>query len=492
MKKPNILIMISDQQQPGTLGFTGKTPCQTPNIDRLAHEGISFDRTLCTSPLCSPSRASIFSGKYAHQVDMLSNNGTLREPPILTDALRKNGYYTTYSGKLHLEPTAQPKAFQGREKELGLDDVHGGKVAKKGERVVADRWFDKAEGQGSYDYSVWCEENGLPDGWTVSDPDVRTHRTPSMSIPKPKLHDLDPRFTYDAWVTDKTLGFLKDRPKEQPFFMVTGWFGPHPPFYIPEPYYSMYDPQDAIKPPNFGLQPNKPRAVENSFYHQLFKDHGEDWEAWKKSMAVYWGYCTKIDDQVGRLINALEEEGILDETLVVFISDHGEQLGSQGLWQKMMPYEESIRVPMVLRLPGRIKAGLRSSANVSLIDIAPTIFSLVGEDIPQAYQGKDLSSSFTDGKLSQSDPFLFSEHKPLGDWHNTCEWRMVTDNEFKYVWNQGDLDELYHLVEDPYELQNLIDLPKYEPEKSALRKRLGEWMVETNDPLLEVFGKEGN
>ena len=154
---PNILLIITDQQRTETLGFLEKTPCRTPNIDRLAREGISFDRTICASPLCLPSRASIFTGKYPHQIDMMRNNDTLREPLILLERLRENGYYTAYAGKWHLEPTGQPKAFRGREKELGLDDVHGGHEATKGERVI-DRWFEEAKGQGSYDYSVWCEE----------------------------------------------------------------------------------------------------------------------------------------------------------------------------------------------------------------------------------------------------------------------------------------------------------------------------------------------
>ena len=240
-------------------------------------------------------------------------------------------------------------------------------------------------------------------------------------------------------------------------------------------------------PPNFGLQPNRPHVNQTSFYHQLFKDHGEEWQAWKKSMAVYWGYCTLIDDQVGRLVNALEEEDILDDTLVIYISDHGEQLGSQGLWQKMMPYEEGLRVPMIMRLPGIIHPGLRSQANASLIDILSTILSILGEDIPEDMIGRNLSPTFNDGEEFQTDPYRFSEHKPLGDWHQVVEWRLVTDNHFKYVWNQGDLDEMYDLDVDPYELNNLIAHPDYAEELTRLQERLFSWMIETDDPLLKSF-----
>lgn len=491
-KNPNVLLIITDQQRTETLGFMGKTPCRTPNMDRLAREGISFDRAICASPLCLPSRASIFTGKYPHQIDMMRNSDKLQEPLVLTDRLRLQGYYTAYAGKWHLEPVPQPKAFQGREKELGLDEVHGKIEAKVDSRVI-DRWFDAANGQGSYAYSLWCEEIGIPDSWPVSDPDVRTHRIPSMTIPKTKRQGISPDQTYDAWVTEIALKYLRERPKEKPFFLVTGYFGPHPPFLIPEPYYNMYSPDVVPEPENFGPQANKPQANATSYYHQLYKDHGEDWEKWKKSMAVYWGYCTMLDDLVGKLLLELEDQKIIDETLVIFISDHGELLGSHGLWQKMMPYEEALRVPMLMRLPGTINPGIRSQANVSLIDIAPTILSIVGEKAPLDMLGRDLSPSFEDGVEFQVDPYRFSEHKPLGDWHQAVEWRLVTDNRFKYVWNQRDLDELYDLEADPSECHNLINNQAYFKDLERLQDRLFEWMVETQDYLLVDYrGEFGN
>lgn len=481
---PNILLIITDQQRTDTLGFMGQTPCRTPNMDRIAHEGISFDRALCTSPLCLPSRASIFTGKYPHQINMMDNSDTLQDPPVLTDLLQKHGYYTAYAGKWHLEPGGAPKALRNKLKELGLEELR--KAAPiTGERII-DRWFDDAYGQSTADYSDWCEENGLPDGWPVSDPDVRTHRKPSMSIPKPKRQELDPKHTFDAWVTDIALDYLRARPAEKPFFIVAGYFGPHPPFLIPEPYYSMYDADEIPEPPNFGPQTGKPQANTTSYYHQLFKDQGESWEEWKKTTAVYWGYCTMMDDLVGRLLDELEAQEILDDTLVIFISDHGEMLGAHGLWHKMMPYREALRVPFLMRFPGKITPGIRSQANVSLIDIPPTLLALINESVTDM-QGRDISPAFHDGKEFQEDAYRFSEHRPLGDWHNAVEWRLVTDNRYKYVWNQGDLDEFYDLQADPYELNNRIDVSDLARERQRLRQRLRLWMVETDDPLLRSF-----
>ena len=484
--QPNILLILTDQQRTDSLGFRGRTPCRTPNMDRIAGEGISFDRAICASPLCLPSRASIFTGQYPHQVDMMRNIDTLHAQPTLTDRLKAQGYHTAYAGKWHLEPSGQPKAFRGgRGKELGLSQFQAD-AAPTGQRVV-DRWFDVAEGQANADYSEWCEQNGLPDGWPVSDPDVRTHRTPSMTTPKTKVQELPPDKTYDAWVTDIALRFYHDRPKEQPFFLVASWFGPHPPFLIPEPYYSMYDPGDIPEPPNFGPRPNAPRANTTNFYHQLWRDHGDDWEAWKKSMAVSWGYVTMMDGLVGRLLQALEEDGILDDTLVVFGSDHGEMLGSHGQWHKMMPYEESLRVPLLMRYPKRIEPGVRSAALSSLIDIPATMLSVVGETIPDEYEGRDLSPAFADGAEFQEDAYRFSEHQPLGEWHRAVDFRLVIDKRYKYVWNNDDLNQLYDLESDPFELVNLIDDPNAAKELTRLRNRLHRWMVATDDPLLPSF-----
>ena len=287
-----------------------------------------------------------------------------------------------------------------------------------------------------------------------------------------------------------TLRFYHGRPKDKPFFLVSGWFGPHPPFLIPEPFFSMYDPACIPEPPNFGPLPGKPQANTSSFYHQLWLDHGQDWEAWKKPVAVYWGYVTMMDALVGRLLSALEEDQVLDNTLVIFMSDHGEMLGSHGLWHKMMPYEECLRVPLLMRLPGRIEPGVRSQAVNSLIDVPATILSLIGEQVPEEYVGRDLSPAFRDGSVFQEDAYRFSEHKPLGEWHGTVEWRLVVDDRFKYAWNQNDLDELYDLQADPYEVNNLSHDPDYSQERERLRKRLRRWMEETGDPLLDCYDRQ--
>ena len=461
MTTPNVLLIISDQQRTDTLGFLGRTPCQTPNIDRLAAEGISFDRCITPSPLCAPARASIFTGLYPHQVEMMENGNTLRTEPIFTNLLREEGYHLDYAGKWHL-----------------------------GDEVLPD-WFDRCAGYSTEEYSAWCAENGLHDGWAFNDHSVRSRRTPQMSIPKTVVMPLEPSQTNDAWNADHAIRFLETRPKEKPFFLVCGFNGPHPPFKIPEPYFSMYDPKSIPEPPNFGPTAHEPRANEKSYYHALWNDFGTEWEAWKKSVAVYWGFTTMVDAQVGRLLASLEEEGALDDTLVIFTSDHGEMLGQHGLWHKMQAYEEALRVPLVMRPPGGISdGGIRSQAGASLIDITATILSVVGIEPPADTVGVDLSPAFDADEENLTGRVLFAEHQPLGDWHGTVDWRMETDNHVKYVWNRGDLDELYNLVDDMCETNNLIDDTTMTAMVERCRASLRDWMQRVSDPLLDSFEAE--
>jgi arylsulfatase A-like enzyme len=475
VSKRNILLIIADQHRADTVGFTGHSACKTPHLDRMVREGISFDRAVCAAPLCGPSRANIFAGLYAHQArgvllsddlgargemyvpgvvsDMMINDSSLREDPVLTTLLKAEGYYTAYAGKWH----------------LGAD--------------VIENWFDRCWGHENRQYIQWLEENNYPDCWPLHDNEVRTKREPHMSIPVTKPNMIDPGIANDAWIADIAIKFLKERPGEKPFFVVCGFNGPHPPFKIPEPYYSMYDSEPIPEPANFRPGAGEPLCKERSFYRTLWKDHGSEWERWKKTVAVYRGFATYIDHQVGRLLDCLEDEGKLDETMVIYCSDHGEMLGQHGLWHKMQAYEESLRVPLVIRAPW-IASKRRSNAPASLIDLAPTILSAAGITSPSNYEGSDLSVTFDGGDEIPGREYVFSEHAPLGTFHGETDWRMVTDNRFKYIWNRADRDELYDLLNDPDELSNLAADSKETETQVRLRHELILWMQRTRDPLV--------
>lgn len=455
--RPNVLVILTDQQRIDTLGYRGLTPCRTPHLDQLASEGISFDRCLTPSPICLPARTAFFTGSYPHRTRTMSNSDTLESEPVLLTTLRERGYQVDYAGK------------------WGMGDGN------------AHRWVDRLAGDDREEYSRWCLEQGLEDGWAFNDPELRSHRRDDVSIPKTKISSLEPGQTYDAWVVDHAIRLLDTKERRRPFVLTCSLYGPHPPFKIPDPYYHMYDPDEIPEPPNFGPSPGEPRALERSFYRTVWRDHGETWDAWQQTVAAYWGYVTLVDAQIGRLVARLRQEGTLDQTLVIMSADHGEMLGQHGLWHKYHAYEEALRIPLIMRAPWLIAPGQRSQAGASLIDIVPTVFSALGLPAPVQGEGVDLSTAFDGAPINGARRLLFSEFKPKAPWHGVVDWRLVTDNRHKYIWNRGDIDELYDLERDPHELANLVDLPRARHLVESFRTELHAWMRRTKDPLLPAF-----
>ena len=457
--RPNVLLIMTDQQRPDTMGFRGETPCRTPNIDRIAREGISFDRAITPCPLCLPSRASLFTGVYPTQNDMMDAHVGYLDDCQMLDHFRGAGYQINYAGKWHM-----------------------------GEGNIGD-FTDRHAGDSTPEYSQWCKDQGLIDGWMFNDPETRTTRTPSMSIPKVHVQDLPVDKTNEAYVTDFAIEMLESRDKDKPFFQVCSFNGPHPPFMIPEPYFSMYNSDDVTEPENFGPQAGEVKPNQTSFYRDLFNDHSDDFKDWRASFAVYWGFVTMIDDHIGRLLKTLETEGLLDNTIIIFTSDHGENLGSHGLWQKMVPYSQSVQVPLLLRAPMVNLADVRTDTPASLIDMAPTLAALCGlEKLPE-WSGANLIDEFAN---PSDDRAVFSMQRPLGDWMKTTDWRMIERGQLKYVWYADGSNELFDLEEDRFETQNLIDDAKYSDRLASLRAELGDFLAKTNDPMLPTWTNQGN
>jgi len=480
VERKNVLLIISDQHRQDAMSFRCKGIVKTPNMDRLFSRGVTFDKAVSPAPLCGPARASIFSGLYPHQArgileeedlgardemdcgiltDMMINSTSLREQPLLTAPFKDENYYTAYAGKWH----------------LGND--------------IITNWFDSAWGYDNTQYTDWLAENNLPEkGWSLKEPEVRSHRNPPMSVPRTKPSPVKGEDFNDAWITDLALNYLRERPEDKPFFVSCGFNGPHPPFMIPEPWYSMYDPDEIPEPENFFPCEGEPDCKKESFYRQLWKDHGDDWDAWKKSVAVYYGFVSYIDHQIGRLLEELENQGVLDDTLIIYTSDHGEMLGQHGLWHKMQAYEESFRVPLLFSAPW-LAQGARSSATASLLDIAPTILGQQGFSVPESYEGRDLSPWLNNPEQRDDRTYLFGEQKPLGPFHKEVSWRMVTDNRYKLIWNCHDKTELYDLERDPSEKNNLSGTAACSDIEKRLGNELQDWMIRTEDPLREDFLK---
>ncbi|MGI9393696.1 MAG: sulfatase family protein, partial [Boseongicola sp.] len=336
------------------------------------------------------------------------------------------------------------------------------------------------------EYSQWCLDQGLIDGWMFNDPATRTTRTPSMSIPKVHCQELPVSKTNEAYITEFAIDMIRTRNPDRPFFQVCSYNGPHPPFMIPEPYFSMYEPEDVPVPANFGAQDGEHPAHTQSYYRDLFDDHGANFDAWRASYAVYWGFVSMIDDFVGQTLHVLEDEKLTDDTIVVFTSDHGENLGSHGLWQKMVPFEESIRVPLILRVPGKT-SGERSHTPASLVDVAPTLSTLCGLPPQTSWPGRSLwDADWDDG----GRPAQIAMHRPIGEWMKVTDWRMIKADGFKYVWHKGMADELFDLESDPGETTNLANNDVFQAKILELQQELGTFLADTNDPLLKAWQTE--
>ncbi len=455
IRRPNVLLVLTDQQRHDTLGCRGLTPCRTPALDALAESGISFDNAFTPAPLCVPARAALFTGLYPSQNDMMSNETGHLLSCAMLDAFRGAGYQVGYAGKWHL----------GESNIGNFTDRHGADSTRV--------------------YTEWCLEQGLTDGWMFNDPKTRTARTPSMSVPGAHRQELPVDKTNEAWITDFAIDLLRTRDPEKPFFQVVSYNGPHPPFMIPEPYFSMYDPAEAVRPGNFGPQPGEHPVHRASYWRQLYLDQGDSFDCWRASHAVYWGFCTMIDDFVAKVLAALDDEGLRDSTIIVFASDHGEHLGAHGLWQKMSPFDESVRVPLILSLPDG-RAGLKATSQASLIDIAPTLAALC--DVPGGrWEGRDLLA----GRLDQSEaPPVHAMHKPLGDWMHATDWRLIRWDGYKYTWHRGMEIELFDIRNDPGECVNLASDPGHAAMRARLADALCAFLERTDDPLAPDWKRE--
>ena len=459
----NILLIISDQHR---FDYTSQyMNIKTPNLEKIAENGLVFNSAVCVSPVCTPSRASLFTGRYPHELkgitgegeddDMMMLGNSLQEIPALSQKLREKGYEIALSGKWH----------------IGDDQI--------------EKWFDKsgASDQFNEDYIKWAEtEHHLDKPWSFQDDDVRNPYPPHMSIAKTKVHDIPIDKHNDAWIADFILQFLEEKEQDKPFFYVCSFQGPHPPFKIPEPYYSMYDEKDFPEPANFRDIVNAPEFHKHSFWRQLAKEHGITWKPWAKSAAVYAGFVTLVDDQIGRILDSLKEKDLYEDTVIFYLSDHGELLGSHLFWQKFQPYEESVRIPLYIKVPN-LPQRVEINDPVSMIDIANTILACADIKPLADSQGIDLTQ-YTDPNFSLGRK-CFIEHRPK-DFYKDAPWRAVRDNSYKLVWNNKDSWELYDLKNDPYELINVYKDTNQEiigEYKDALQDHL----KNTKDPLHDIF-----
>jgi arylsulfatase len=444
--RPNILWICADQQRYDTIGALGNPLVRTPNLDRLVTEGVAFTHAYCQSPICTPSRASFLTGLYPSTLHACMNGNDHWDgaAPLVTKLLAGAGYDCGLAGKLHLS------AASGRI-ERRPDD---------GYRVFhwshdpRDFWPE------GHAYADWLREKGHLLAELRKDP---------ASIP-PELHQT-------TWCTDMAIDFLSER-RDGPWLFSLNCFDPHPPFDPPQPYMDHFDPEQMPGPLFRETDLENQRALAPVIFQSEAR-RPEEIDA-KRIQAAYYAMIEQIDDNVGRLLDALERTGQRENTLIIFTSDHGEALGDHGLLQKGCRfYEGLVRVPLLWSWPGHFQAGRRSDALVELTDIVPALLDIVGLPHPRRVHGRSLLPILTgEAEPHHHREFVRAEYyRALGGRRRRNDQAgtlvefatMLRDRRYKLVVYHGhQTGELFDLHEDPGEFVNLW----HDPAHAAVRAHL--------------------
>ena len=456
--QPNIVLFFTDQLRADALGCYGNQICMTPNIDRLAGDGVIFNNAYTTSPVCSASRSSLMTGLYPHNHGVMLNThiapawsrGLDRQVPVFSNILKNSGYFLDYVGKWHVHQDIRPEEYgfdiYQSQSEIQLKNQHIGRESGK-----------LVEGSGSF--------IEFPYGSKVC-------VAGTMSGPKEN---------YPAWqVVEAGIEMIQENAKnKKPFFTRIDITSPHFANIIPEPYSSMYKPDEIPPWPNFNETfIGKPSSHLKK--HQDWNLEQKGWDWWQNIVAKYYGDVSIIDDLVGLTLKAIENAGISENTIFIFSTDHGDSTGSHRHFEKAgTMYEEIFKIPLVMRLPKGMAKSKEVNQYVRLMDLMPTFVDWGDGEMPENIDGKSIVPLLQRQDFSHWPDSVYAEHH--GEVWGYASQRMVKTDQWKYVMNAHDLDELYDLQKDPWEMNNVINEEKFCEILLEMKARLLGWNDETGD-----------
>lgn len=494
---PNILIIMTDQQAWDAVGYSGNKMIKTPNLDRLAREGVNFSQAVTPCPVCVPARTSILTGRLI-ETTTIRENGDAKTGdcyyPTFDEILAKRGYKTEVHGKFHA-PEHMARVYSNPP----VEGMTGSEPIIKWEPIYVKylrNTFDKRPLKPGELYETTFYGGTVP--YRLDPPDRYYQYMPSGKIPEDELKqklsqadihgvlDLPAEYTITAVQGKQSIEAL-ERLKDERFILTSSFHCPHVPITPSEPYASMYNARDMVAP--FSIEDRR----ENSPYStgKVIPPYN-DKEKVKYMIANYYAFVTEIDDWVGKILNKLDELKLAENTLVVFVSDHGEMLGAHGMRGKFNFYEESVRVPFLVRYPGKIQGGQTISTPVSVLNIYPTVLDYAGlQNIPT--DGYSLKGVMEGNEAPKYD-FAVSEWQ----WKNenvpsimirTDQWKLMTTHR------EGgkNIEVLFDLKHDPFEMNNLLGTNperfKYEERAEELRSKLVGYLKDVNSPLVEGIEK---
>lgn len=423
-KKPNVLYVFGDQWRQQATGFNGDPNVNTPHLDKLANESLNLVNAQAGCPVCCPSRASLMTGQDILTHGVFLNDISLQpKGPTIAEVFLKAGYDTAYIGKWHLEGKGRSK-FIPPERHMGFQ----------------------------YWKALEC-----------------THNYNNSAYYSGHSDEIKYWNGYDAFEQTKDAeAYIRNHDRNKPFFMMLSWGGPHEPYETaPENFRKMYDP-DKIQ-----LRPNVTSEIESK---------ARNW------LAGYYAHCTALDECIAILLDALKTCNLEEDTIFIFTSDHGDMLGSQGHVKKQRPWDESIRIPFLLRYPKLFQnIPKKLNAFIDMPDIMPTLLGLCDIEIPNTVEGFDMSNYLTGDLDPKNGSALIKCIAPFGQWTKAQggkAFRGIRTDKYTFVRDLNGPWLLYDNLKDPYQLNNLVENPKYSKIKKSLEHSLIEKLKKEQDKFL--------
>lgn len=438
-KRPNIIVIMSDEHTWNITGCYNNEIVKTPNLDKLAANGVLLENCYTPSPLCAPARLAFTTGKYISRCGAWSNEFKLPDPecPSLPRIIEKAGYKSYLIGKMHYD----------KDRRYGFIDEH--------------KQFNMSEKR--------CRVNRI---------DVEDEHFKKLNFLSKRFEDFHTGesgiLRHDRLVTKYSTEFLANRKREDgPFLLLSGYLAPHFPITVPQKYYELYRdkvPMPLIPEGHIKTMPENYKVMRKAFG---YKDVPED--IIKRGRELYYGFVTWFDNEVGKLFKAIEKSEAADNTIIIYTTDHGENLGEHGMWWKNNMYDTCTKIPCIISWPGRWDNGQRIDKVCSLLDVGKTIIDVCGGRTPEDWDG-DSMVKLLDNEECKWKNLAVSEYYG----HNVAVGHcMIRKDNYKYVYvnkindKYGEEYQLFDLERDPGEFQNLA----YEKEYTALRKELHELLV---------------
>jgi arylsulfatase A-like enzyme len=447
---PHILVILSDEHCGFAMSHAGDPNVRTPAMDKLAEQGVSFERAYANCPICTPSRGTIFSGRHAHSgpvsgfFDVYKASG-----PSTATILRELGYHTAYFGKWHcgiVRDQYPPEVRNNR-------DIYRGTLSRTPEHHRA----------GFQDWYAFESLNQHFNSYYYHNEDINPTRTPGYET---------------DGLTDLVIDYLANYNRDQPLFIVLSVTPPHFPLIVPDKW-KRFDLEMLEVRENF----NK---LDPFFFSEPVRSDGE----MREMLANYYAMVENLDWNIGQLMKEVEKTPDFDNTLTMYIADHGEYMGSHGLFPtKIEHHEESVRIPAIFHWPGKIPAQGLTPGLFSLVDVLPTTLGLIGADIPAHIQGTDFSPALR-GEVFAGPEVVLLEMVNNPRWNlRFLDWRGLVTQRWKYAFCETGREQLFDLANDPYEMENLAES---QPEQCArLRQLLLHVLDETREPYFHVLIEHG-